>query len=277
MPDSNTWFFEELQGVKLIRFSHLSKFPELIHFVTTRVGGVSEDNSFSMNIGFVYHDNPENVIENRKILANALQIPFDSFIFERQIHSDNTIIVSKKDKGRGLLLKEDAIQDNDGFIIQLPGICPVALHADCTPVLLYDPVKKVAATIHAGWRSTLKFIARKGVERMCREFGTNPADILAGIGPSNGPCCYEVGDEVIQEVKKVFPQQCYHILLPKVNSKTHFDQWQANKIQLIQAGLEENNIVICDICVFHNPDLFFSSRYNNKVTGRMGAGVMIRK
>jgi polyphenol oxidase len=277
MPDSKTWFFEDLQGVKLIRFVHLSKYPELIHFVTTRIGGVSKDQSFSMNIGFVYHDNPENVIENRKILAKVLQIPFDSFVFERQIHSDNTIIISKNDKGRGTLLKSDAIQDNDGFIVHEPDVCPVAMHADCTPVILYDPVKKVAAAIHAGWRGTLKLIARKGVEKMVREFGTNPADVLAGIGPSNGPCCYEVGDEVILEVKKVFSEHYFELLLPKVNAKSHFDQWQANKIQLMDAGLIEENIKICDCCVFHHPELFFSSRYNNRVTGRMGAGVMIRK
>lgn len=274
---NNNWYIEEINGVKLIRFTHLSKYSELLHFVTTRVGVVSKGVLSSMNIGFTKEDNPEDVLENRKLLAAALQIPFDSFVFERQTHSDNITVVDLSHKKRGLFSKFDSLQNNDGFIVQEPGVCPVAMHADCTPVILYDPVQKVAAAIHAGWRGTLKLIAQKGVEKMCSEFGTNPVDVLAGIGPSIGPCCYEVGEDVVSEVKKVFKENADDLLLYKGKPKFHFDLWEANRLQLLNAGLKKDNIVICDLCSYDHPELLFSSRYNHSVTGRMGAGVMIRK
>jgi len=276
MSDKN-WYIEEINGVKLIRFTHLSKFPELIHFVTTRVGGVSTGVLSSMNIGFTKEDNPESVIENRKILADALHIPFESFIFERQTHSDNITVVDSSHKKRGLYTKLDSLQNNDGFIVQVPDVCPVAMHADCTPVILYDPVCKVAVTIHAGWRGTLKLIAKKGVEKMCSEFGTNPGDVLAGIGPSIGPCCYEVGEEVVNEVRKNFNGNEKELLLNKGKPRFHFDLWEANRLQLLNAGLRNENIAVCDLCSYHHPELLFSSRYSHSVTGRMGAGVMICK
>ena len=269
------WWFEEIAGITLIRFRHFENHTDFKYFVTTRNNGNSTGPVASFNLGFQDLDLYENVIANRKSLADSIKIPFDSFVFAGQTHNDHIKIVNQDDREKGLYSKENAIDDTDGFLVSQPGICPVIMVADCVPVILYDPVKKVAGVFHAGWRGTVKRIAQQGLVKMRNEFGTNPSDVLVSIGPSIGACCYEVGEEVVYEVKRVFTGDFKELLLNKGKAKLHFDLCQANKVQLKNEGVLEEKIIICDACTFHNPEIFFSSRYSKGKTGRMGAGVYL--
>lgn len=267
------WWFEEINGITLIRFRHFEEHPDFRYFVTTRNSGLSSGEMTSFNIGFQEHDLSENVMGNRRSLASAMQADLDSFVFARQTHSDNIKIVGVADKGLGSFSKEDAIPDTDGFIVSEPGIFPVVMTADCVPVILFDPVRKVAGVFHAGWRGTVKLIAQKGLGKMMHVFETNPADVLVSIGPSIGPCCYEVGEDVVEEAKKIFPAELDQILVNKGTSKPHFDLWLANKIQLANKGIREENVIVCNSCTFDHPEHFYSARLTKGKTGRMAAGV----
>lgn len=276
MANIDNWWFEEKDELKLIKFSHFEKYPNFVYFITTRIAGNSSGQLASLNLGFQEYDSPGNVIKNRQSLAKHHNIPFDSFIFLRQTHSNNIKIVDTSDKAKGLLSKTTAIQDTDGYILTTPDICPVVMTADCVPVILFDPIKNIAGVFHAGWRGTLKLIVQKGLRIMQNNYATNPNDVLVSIGPSIGPCCYEVGNEVIEEVKKIFPKNFNELIINKENEKTHFDLWAANKIQLIQEGVVESNIIICNSCTYHNPETFFSYRFSKGITGRMGTGIYLR-
>lgn len=270
------WWLEEIKGVTLVRFRHFEEHSNFKYFITTRNTGFSNDPVSSFNIGFMEDDLPENVVANRKLLAKSLEIPNTSFVFTRQTHSDHIKKVEPEDMQKGLFTKEDAIEDTDGFMLSIKGVCPVIMVADCVPVILFDPKKKVTGVFHAGWRGTVKQIAQKGLLMMISEYGTDPADIIASIGPSIGPCCYEVGEDVENEVKKVFPEHANSLLLKNEMGKSNFDLWNANKIQLLLKGVLEKNIIVCDSCTYHNPETLFSWRYNDGKTGRMGAGVYLK-
>ncbi len=274
--NNKEWWYEDRNGVTVIRFRHFEKYPDFEYFITTRNSGFSSGVVSSFNIGYQESDVPENVLGNRKLLADSFTIPVGLFVFARQTHGNQIKIVEDSDKEKGLYSKENAIPDTDGFIVSQPGICPVIMIADCVPVIIYDPVKNVAGVFHAGWRGTVKLIAQKGLIKLVTEFGTNPSDVLVSVGPSIGPYCYEVGGEVIRAVENVFPGKINNLLIDKGKMKPHFDLWLANKVQLLQVGVKEKNIIICDACTYHHPEHFYSSRYSGGITGRMGAGVFIK-
>lgn len=262
------------KGPQLLFFKNLASLGGITHFATTRTGGKSSGIASSLNMGFVESDSAHNVIENRKAVAAILGIPAESLVFTHQTHSTNIKILTGNEKGLGLIPGQEAFRDVDALICDVPGICPVAKGADCVPVLLCDPVRKVVATIHAGWRGTVAHICSKTVTKMIQEKGCSPSDILAGIGPSNGPCCYEVGEDVATEVRSAFGKNEV-LLRDKGMGKYLFNMWEANRLSLLEAGLNPVNIEIMGRCTACEPDFFFSSRRDGKHTGRMAAGIMI--
>jgi polyphenol oxidase len=171
---------------------------------------------------------------------------------------------------------ETGIDNTDALLSNSDGVFICVQVADCVPVLLYDPVKKVIGAVHAGWRGTLKKITGFAVKQMADTFECKPSDILAGIGPSNGPCCYEVGGDVKNEAIKSFGSIKDIIRETKIAGKYIFDQWQANYNQLIECGLKEQNIEFSEICTQCQHNDFYSSRAGNGLTGRFMAGIMLR-
>jgi hypothetical protein len=163
----------------------------------------------------------------------------------------------------------------DATITALPGICLMVMVADCVPVLLFDPVKRVSAVIHAGWRGTVHQITSNTIDTMVSHFGCNPADILAGIGPSIGPCCYEVGEDVKEFVLQSFGTTDGYLVRQKHSSKIHFDLWYANHKQLAGKGVKPENIESSKLCTLCNSETFFSSRASGGITGRFAAGIYI--
>ena len=175
-------------------------------------------------------------------------------------------------RGNGTFDYEQSIKATDAMITNIPDICLIILVADCVPILFFDTKKKVIGAAHAGWRGTVKSIAQNTVKAFQKHFNSSLKDIIVGIGPSIGPCCYEVGEEVIKEIKNGFPDKVTKVL----NNKGYFNLWEANKLQLTDIGIDEKNIEVAELCTYCHADIFFSRRHQRAETGRFGGGIMLR-
>jgi hypothetical protein len=258
-------------------FNHFPVFSnttEVKHFITNRLGGVSAGTYFSLNLGLNQSDCTSNVLENRAKIAQTEGFKLQNFVFAQQTHSRNVYRVISTDKGRGALTRETAIPNTDGMVTNLPGICLVTLAADCVPILFFDPIKKAVGVAHAGWKGTVIKTPEAVVSAMVLEYGSNPKDIVVGIGPSAGPCCYEVGQNVIEEVYANFKNGDEVLKATNNKGKMLFDLWKANRISLIEIGIEPLNISTSEICTLCNNHLYFSARKGD--LGRFGAGIMLK-
>jgi polyphenol oxidase len=265
----------ENEGVKLLQFENLIKQNEVTHFVSTRNGGKSSGPYASMNIGFGTDDNAEIVLQNRQKLSQAVDIPLNHFVFANQTHSNHVAIVNQSHKGNGALNKHTALYNTDALITNQAEICLFIMTADCTPVLLFDPVNKAIAAIHAGWRGTVDAIVVNTIQQMRLNFNTQASDLTAAIGPCIGPCCYEVGEDVVEKVKQAFDETT-ELLIPSDNpGKYFFNLSGANKKQLLQSGVLPHHIESAELCTQCHTDLFFSSRFGKGTCGRFGTGIMI--
>ncbi len=256
----------------LIRFENLDRIPDLLHFVTTRSGGVSLPPYDSLNLGLHTADHSDHVLTNRALLAGKIGIPVNMFLYASQVHSGDVKIIDQKAIESGVLTVNPR---TDATITNLSGICLMVMVADCVPVLLFDTVRKVSAVIHAGWRGTVQHITANTIRAMAEHFGTDPADVLAGIGPSIGSCCYEVGDEVREVVQQSFGTTEGYLVAQPYSSQPHFDLWYANRKQLTDQGVKPENIETSALCTKCNPQVFFSSRASGGITGRFAAGICI--
>jgi len=267
---------KKINSLSIWYFENLSKYKMIYHFVSTRIGGVSSFPYESLNLGFHVGDDPENVIKNRELLALALGIPLNNFTVAKQIHDGNVKIVTEQEKGFGIFSHDNAIDATDAMVTNVQNICLMVLLADCVPILFLDPKKKVIGVAHAGWKGTLKLVAQNTINVMKEKFGCSTVDILVGIGPSIGPCHYEVGPEVISQVEKIFHTKKGLIFNESPDGKGYFNLWEANRKQILLSGVPANNIETAEICTYCNSALFFSERYQKGKTGRFGAGIMIK-
>jgi polyphenol oxidase len=257
-------------------FDGLSGFKEIKHFVSTIHGGVSDGAYASLNIGFGTDDDQLLVLQNRKILAKSVDIPLESFVFLNQVHKSHVALVTPDMKGFGAFSRDTAICSTDAMITNSPDICLFVMSADCVPLLFFDPVKRAIGACHAGWRGTVDRAPVSTLKAMNRYFGTNSADVLVAIGPSIGPCCYNVGGEVIDSVLRSFGSTDDLIRFDKFDWQPYFDLWSSNKYLLHEAGVSDKNIEISGLCTqCHHAD-FFSSRHGKGITGRFGAGIMLK-
>jgi YfiH family protein len=266
----------EVDSLQVWFFENLLRYEAVGHFVSTRVGGRSTAPYDSLNLSFNAGDAPEDVRKNRERLAEAIDIPMNSMTTAKQIHDDHVKVVSKELRGKGSLDFDGAINGTDAMVTNVPDTCLMVLLADCVPLLLYDPSKKVIGVIHAGWKGTLRRIVQATVRTLQNHFGSSTRDIVVGIGPSVGPCCYQVGQEVISLAEQVFGTTQDIIRNRSADGKGHLDLWKANKKQLLDAGIPEENIEMAETCTCHHSDVFFSYRHEKGKTGRFGAGIFIR-
>ena len=260
----------------IVHFENLLRFKEIEHFVSTRTGGFSEFPYNSLNLGLHVGDDPDKVLKNRRRLAEAIGIPLNQFTIARQIHSGNVRIVSDELRGSGSTDHENAIENTDAMVTDTPGIFLIVLVADCVPMLFFDPTRRAVGVAHAGWRGTLQSVAANTVTTMEKAFGSSPANIVVGIGPSIGPCCFRVGPEVISQVESVLNGSNDYILNESKEGVGYLDLWKANLEGLLHAGIERKNIEIAERCTCHEPDLFFSYRNQKGDTGRFAAGITLR-
>ena len=294
--------------VKVLTAANLASLRWLVHGFSTRQGGVSSTyGNQALNLGPTPEDSAENVARNRERFLGELGAldakgrPWP-LITVRQIHSAIVHRVGREaaeppkasPRAESQFAGDSACQ-GDGLITSEPGILLGVKIADCLPVLIVDPEQRAVGAFHAGWRGTARRVVEKGVGEMRKHFGSNPANLLAAIGPGIGTCCYEVGDEVEGEFKSqfiywqelfedVFDSGSLHARYPLLflNQRApghgdpavsrHLDLAKANLRQLRDAGLAEENISNLSLCTSCRADLFFSYRKEH-VTGRMMAVV----
>ena len=246
------------------------------HGFSTRVGGVSEGVCSTMNLSFSRGDDENAVRENFRRMANALDVEEDSFVFSQQTHTTNVRKVTLEDKGKGLTRKLD-YQDIDGLITNVPGLCLSTFYADCVPLYFVDPVKKAIGLSHSGWRGTVGKIGCVTVQKMQEEYGSNPENIIAAIGPSICQDCYEVSEDVIVEFQNHFDKKYWKDLYyKKENGKYQLNLWKANEIVLEEAGVLKEHIAVTNLCTCCNHETLFSHRASQGKRGNLAAFLALK-
>jgi polyphenol oxidase len=284
----HNWPERTVRGVRVLQVPAFQRIPWLVHGFSTRPGGVSEgDGEKVLNLGAVEWDTRENVEENKRRFQAALGADDLTFVSLHQIHSD---VVRSFDAAPAKQCKGDASATNT------PGLLLGVRTADCAPVLVVDPKKRVVAAIHAGWRGTLQRIVAKTIGQMQMGFGCKPGELLAAIGPTIGGCCYEVGTEVASQFSAKFSNADEFFDELRTGDEPNPLQWlnmmppghqpppknvilnlpKANKLQLLEAGLLEKNIFVTDLCTSCDVRLLFSYRKERERSGRLLSVIGIR-
>lgn len=267
---------QEKNGVRYLQFPALIETGVCRHLFSTRMGGVSKGHLGTMNLSYSRGDEKENVDENFRRIAGVLDCAMEDFVLSHQTHTTNVKMVTEKDKGRGIV-KELGYTDIDGLITNEPGIVLSTFYADCVPLFIVDPVKKAIGLSHSGWRGTVEKMGKVTIQKMTEEYGSNPEDIIAAIGPSICVDCYEVSMDVADAFKEAFKEadNLEQIVIPKSNEKAQLDLWQANLAVFLEAGVKRENIILPDICTACNKELLFSHRASNGKRGNLGAFLML--
>lgn len=244
-------------GLTYYSFDIFEPFPRLVHGVFTRYGGVSPPPCQGLNLAFVPQDTEANVRANLDLAAAALG--FDGLAFAGQVHQDKALIVSAAEAYRPRE-QSQVRQGYDALITSGPGQGLLVKLADCQGVLLFDPQTEVVALVHSGWRGSAADIIGKTVARLKKEFGVLPADLLAGVSPSLGPCCAEFVNYKAELPRKFWRYQV---------GDARFDFWAVSRDQLIAAGLDPEKIEVAGMCTACGTEGFYSYR-RKKITGRFG-------
>lgn len=243
------------------QFGLLGEEKGLLHFVASGENGECSDLSFA---------NPE-ALKNRELLAKAVGFEMGQLTLGEQTHSTHVTVVRAEERGRGGRDNSSRLPDTDALVTAEKGICLMVLTADCVPVLLYDPVCRVIAAVHAGWKGTVGKIVVRTLEVMRQEWGCRPENILAAIGPSIGKCCFEVGDEVAAR----FTEQGFSGVVSQNGDSPHVDLWKANEIQLLSEGIREFHVESAHVCTRCHTHTFFSYRGGASLA-RFGTGIMLK-
>lgn len=267
--------------IDIVRVPQWSQFTWLRHGFSTRQGGKSTVyGERSLNLGWTKEDDPACVGENRADFVRAVSEGDNPrLVTIRQVHSSTIVAIDKVAAGSRLETDEGkAVLEGDGLVTDEPGLLIAAGTADCVPVLLVDPSRRVIGAFHAGWRGTAARMVEQGTARLCAEYGSRPEDILAAIGPSISSCCYNVGDEVRQSFVEGFAYGS-SLFQERSNlgantSNLYLDLWEANRRQLLTAGIVESHITVvgeCTACTFRSNGRrkYFSHRAEAGSTGRM--------
>lgn len=249
--------------MRIISFNTLNAYQdELIHGVTTRNDGVSTDMYTSLNLATHVEDNSLHVEQNRQIVKNNLQLP-QAILFPDQCHTCCVKVVNSL---------SDDVSATDALITNQVNLPIAVMTADCVPILLYDPVKKVVAAIHAGWRGTVKGIVDETIHQMEIHFNCRPGHMVAAVGPCISKSEYEVDDAVIDQVKKMYQGTSTY----ETTTPGHYllDLKLLNKWQLKRMGIKQ--IEISEYCTFKDHDLFFSARKSGIKSGRFASIIMLK-
>lgn len=286
--------------LEIVHTPLLEKQHALVHGFSTRAGGVTRvyrpglpASKGDLNLGFTKHDTRENVVENRRRLVSSLTGREASKWKLITLDQSHTPIVRILNDPEITQLRGDAVMTNRSHRLL------AVMTADCIPVLVFDPKKKAVAVFHAGWRGTLARIVERGIGTMRLEFGSKPSDLIAAIGPGIGPCCYSVGEEVRHDFRSQFAyadslfsdvyesdpiRDKYPLLFltarapghSPIGPQLHLDLWEANRRQLLDAGLQAKKIDLTGQCTACNESRFFSHRSAEGFTGRMMSVIGLR-
>ena len=255
-----------------------SSFDEKIcqHAFSARLGGASVKPYQGLNMALHVGDEADIVWQNRQRFFQALELKAENLVTPQQVHGANIQKVTMADAGRGARDYADAIADTDALITNEPGLPLMLCFADCVPVVFLDPEKRAVGIAHAGWKGTVAKIARETVWKMQEEFGSEPGDILAGIGPSIGPCCFAVGEEVAEKFREAFPKSADKLIAER-EGQLYVNLWEANRLQLLEAGVSAANIEMADTCTDCQHQWYRYPRADGGQTGRMAAIIALNQ
>lgn len=239
--------------------------PELRHAFSTRKGGVSASPWDSLNLGLGRGDEDSAVLENYRRFCSIVGTDMNRTVLSNQVHETTVHLCTTTDAGKGLFAERDYTAD--ALITNEPGLPLVVFSADCGIILLYDPIHHAAGAVHAGWRGCAAGILEKTVQSMTEAFGSQPADLLAAIGPCIGQCCFETDDDVADAMMAALGCETALSYLERHGSKWHVDLEGLNRQWLLRAGLVPEHIDPCGLCTTCHPDLFWSHRKMGNARG----------
>ncbi len=286
-----------------LRPTAFEKYKEVKVGFFTRLGGVSKGHLRSLNLGFNLGDDRENVLENYKRVSDALGIEMGDIVLTRQVHENTVRNVKYADRGNGIF-SENRFESADGLVTNEKNVCLSVFGADCVPLVLYDPVENVISSAHAGWRGTVSDIAGNAVRKMNSDYGSRPENIVCVLGPSICGNCYEISEDVAVEFaenydglserndgivlrsfetvddgnkkRKTYADNILpEILYKNEEDKIHADLWNANRFNLLRAGVKDENIHLMGLCTKCRNDLFHSHRATCGKRGVQGGFVCL--
>jgi len=257
--------------LSLFSYNIFEPFDTMTSVVSTRLGGVSTGYCHSLNLSLSAGDEEAAVLKNRTLLCEAMGIELPSVTIGQLVHGTAIALVTPSSRGRGATDRLSSIPATDGLLTNIAGLPLLTLVADCAVLSFFDPKRHVVALAHSGWRGAVGRIGHKMIEKMNESFDCHPSDILVGVSPSIGPCCYEVREDVVKAFHEAFPGQAQRFFVPQPDGSLHLDMWTAIKWQLLESGIQDEHIEMSGLCTACRTDLFYSHRAEKGKTGRFGA------
>jgi YfiH family protein len=257
---------QDADGLVTYQFESLAA-AGLVHAVFSRLGGASRGPFATLNVGCSVGDDEAAVAENHARIYAHLGLEAEQVATARQVHGNHVAVVAAEDGGR-------VFANTDGLVTDVPGVALMLRFADCQPILLYDAVHQALGLVHAGWRGLAQGVALRAVEKMQEVFGSRPAELIAGLGPAIGPCCYTVGHEVAAAMGYALPDWD-QVMSPKGEDAWRLDLSAANAQQLAAARVA--NIEQAHLCTSCHNDEFFSHRAEAGRTGRFATVAYLKR
>jgi len=255
----------QTKAIPIYSISVLDTYPNIVQGIFTRLGGVSKAPYQSLNLSLAVGDSAQAVEKNHQLMYQAVSVDPIHTSTCHLVHGVQVLMVTQANQ-------QPMMGYADGLITTTPNIYLTMRFADCVPLLFVDPVQQVVGVAHAGWRGTMQQMATVMVETLV-DLGCQPKNIIAIIGPSIGPCCYEVGTEVIETAQQTLPKANQLFQRHQTNN-AHFDLWLANRQQLEAANV--GTIISTNLCTACHTDKFFSHRAEQGHTGRFGVIIGLR-
>lgn len=261
---------------RMLAYGSLGSYANISHFVTTRYGGCSEGAYGSFNCSPYCGDEAKCVAHNQELLLQAFSQRPRELILPFQTHGTSSRVIDEAFLAASAEQRKELLNGIDAVMTCQPGCCVCVSTADCVPILLYDTAHQAVAAVHAGWRGTVNFILGHTLERMRAVFGTHGREVVACIGPSISMESFEVGEEVYDAFRThgfdLTRMACWNA----ETKKHHIDLWEANRQQLLDAGVASQQIETAGICTYIHHEQFFSARRLGIASGRMVSGIMIQ-
>lgn len=246
---------------------YISDWNGVLAGFSTREGGIGEHPYRSLNVGLHVQDRSEIVLENRRLLAQKLHAPLQSWVCSLQVHDNKVERVGHEDKGKGVFKYDDGIPGTDGIYTTEENMLLTSCYADCVPLYFYAPSHHLIGLAHAGWKGTTKGIALEMIRKWVEEEHVPIANIHVAIGPSIGDCCYVVDDRVLDAVQRIMLDPAPYKVVS--DGQYSLDLKEVNRKLVLQAGIPNQNIVVSSFCTSCEQELFFSHRRDGGKTGRM--------
>lgn len=272
-------YLEHVDSVPVIRFHAFDGIDFINAAFSTRFGGVSTGDFATLNLGFGRGDSEKNVSENYRLFCESIGVCTEHLVLSDQVHQTEIAVVTEEDTCKEKIAKK--LQGIDGLMTDRANVCLATSYADCVPLFFADPVRRVVAASHSGWRGTAAKIGEKTVNQMQEQFGCETKDIIAVIGPSICQDCYEVSQDVIDAMGKRYTKE----QMPEIafcsskdtagQKKYQLNLWKANALQLKEAGLLAKHIHISGICTCCNSKLLFSHRASHGKRGNLNGFISL--